>query len=171
MENIKSIKQQKENIMIYGDHISFDKAGQIYKKLQKRYPNCNVHFYTNGMFYNDSNCDELEFAYDETLYHYFVELRLINKDLSGEKREKYLFTQKRVELEPQEDDLEKIKFILSHSTKLDDALYCLEQYCLFQFQKGLFVPALEELLMIIKYHFPLKQIVEEKINANKSRKK
>lgn len=169
MENIK--QQQKENIMIYGDHISFDKAGKTYKKLQKRYPNCNVHFYTNGMVYNDSNCDELDFVFDPVFYFYFVVLKKVNR---LEIKEKQIWVSSHGEvLEPLEflKTDQDIKEYLQRAESLDNALLCLKTICFSNFQKGLSVVSYQEYLNIIKQRFPLQEIALKRQQKTQKRAK
>ena len=144
--------------MIYGENISCDKLDQTYKKLQRRYPNCNVHFYTNGIIYNDSNCDELSFVFDPVFYFYFVVLKNVNR---MEIKEKQIWFAGHGEvLEPLEflKTDEDIKTYLNRVENLDDALFCLKVICFARFQKGLNVINYQEYLDIIKKRFPLQEI-------------
>lgn len=148
-------KQQKNNIMIMSRSVSTSNAYEAYKKQQQKYPNCNVHFYLNGIFYNEENYDELKFLVDQTFYRYFVELRIVNKSSSEVKK---LWCSQQSEHVVQDDNqitLEQLKGILNSTVHLNDALFLLMQFCLIKFQQGYAVLELDEMLSIIKKRFYL----------------
>ncbi len=148
-------KQQKNNIMIMSRGVSKDNAYEAYKKQQRKYPNCNVNFYANGIFYNEDNYDELKFLTDSTFYHYFVELRIVNKSPSDAKKFWCLQQSEHVVQDDNQITVEQLKEILNCVDHLNDALFLLKQFCLTKFQQGYTVPELNEMLAIIKQRFYL----------------
>ena len=164
-------KLEKQQIMILGDHIPFNKAHEIYKKLQRKYPNREIHFYVQGIMYNDSNSDELEFIHDATFYRYFVSSRLINK-VSADKKKIWASRQpEQINPSSYTISLETIKEVLVSAVYLKDALYCLMQYSLAHLSQGFMIPGLEEMLAIIKQRFYLNPAQQEVMLDSQKRKK